>query len=606
MSGDASHQPDADARLLWELGDIFTDWDAWEQACAEVERLIAAYAALKGTLARGPEALLQALRVGDDLGQLAHRVYYYPALSHDTDQRDNATGARRQQAQILIAKAAQASSWFNPELLTIPLEQVHAWLEQSEPLARYRFALEEVYRRQEHVLDEGGERLMALGSRFRGALAEVYSALTVADVAFPTVTLSTGEEVTLTHGRYRAILASSRVQHDRAAAFHGLYGLYAASPNSYAALYNGVAQRDWFEAQARNYRSTLDAALHGDNIPPEVVHNLIAATREGTEPLRRYHRLRKQVLGVEQYHLYDGTCPLVETEARYPYETVQGWIVESVAPLGEDYQQQMRDAFDGRWIDVYERDGKRSGAYSAPVYGVHPYILLNYHDTLDDMFTLAHEMGHSMHTVLSHRHQPFVYAGYSIFVAEVASTLNEALLLDLLLDRTTATTERVALLQHAIDAICGTFYTQVLFADWELQAHQLVEQGRPLTAEVLAALYAELLERYYGDAVAADELYGMTWARIPHLFRSPYYVYQYATCFAASAKIRQDLRQGAPVQRFLDLLRAGGSDHPMDLLLGAGVDHSRPEPIRAVADQMSRRLDQLEAELRALGPQLSR
>jgi len=584
----------------WAPEHIFEDWPAWEQACAELERLIEAYAALKGSLARGAEALLDSLRLADELGQLAHRVYYFPALRHDEDQRDNQVGAHRQRAQILLARAEQASAWFNPELLQIPLATVRGWMEALEPLRLYRFALEEIYRQQEHVLDDAGERLMSLGARFRRAASEAYAALTTADAHFPSVTLSNGEEVTMTHGRYRAILSTSRVQADRRAAFEAIYGLYAAAPNTYAALYDGVAQRDWFVAQARHYASTLAAALHGNNIPEQVVDNLIAATRSGTEPLRRYHRLRKRVLGLESYHPYDGTCPLMETTTSYPYDQVQRWIVESVARLGESYQQRVGVAFQARWIDVYENEGKRSGAYSAPVYGVHPYMLLNYNDTLDDMFTLAHEMGHSMHTILSHQSQPFVYAGYTIFVAEVASTLNEALLLELLLERTEDPRERVALLQHAIDTICGTFYTQVLFADWELEAHRMVERGEPLTAERLSALYMELLERYYDDVFPKDELYGLTWARIPHLFRSPYYVYQYATCFASSAKILTDLggAQGAAaLERYLELLRSGGSDHPMEQLRRAGVDLSRPEPMEAVTRQLDDLVGRLEGEL---------
>jgi len=258
--------------------------------------------------------------------------------------------------------------------------------------------------------------------------------------------------------------------------------------------------------------------------------------------------------------------------------------------------------FASRWIDVYENQGKRSGAYSAPVYGVHPFMLLNYNDTLDDMFTLAHEMGHSMHTILAHGSQPFVYSGYTIFVAEVASTLNEALLLELMLERTSDPARRVALLQHAIDNICGTFYTQVLFADWELQAHRLVEQGEPLTAERLNALYLDLLRQYHGDAIDPDPLYGLTWARIPHLFRTPYYVYQYATCFASSAKLLSDIHAEGDiaVQRYLRLVRSGGSNHPMEQLRAAGVDLSRAEPMDAVVQQLDRLVSQLQLELQNL------
>jgi len=587
-------------RYRWKTEDIFDDWAAWEAACGQLEQLIGRYAQLKGTLRGGPEQLLAALQLADDLGQLTYRVYYYPALRHDEDQRDNETNARRQQAQILLAKSAQAGAWFNPELLTLPLETVQAWTHQLEALAIYRFSLEEVYRQQEHVLDDKGEHLLSLASRFRSAPDDTYAALTTADMQFPTVTLSTGEQVTVTYGRYRAILAENRQQQDRAKVFKALYTCYQNNLNTYASLYSAVTERDWFVARARNYPSTLHAALHGDNIPVSVVENLIATTRAGTQPLQRYHRLRKEVLGLDSYRLYDGAIPLARHDKKYRYDQVKDWIIESVAQLGVDYQSLMREAFAGRWIDVYENEGKRSGAYSAPVHGVHPYMLLNYNDTLDDMFTLAHEMGHSMHTILSHRHQPFVYASYTIFVAEVASTFNEALLLDYLLANSTDPAERATLLQHAIDSICGTFYTQVLFADWELRAHRAAEQGEPLTAAKANALYGDLLTQYYGGVVDPDPLYDITWSRIPHFFRSPYYVYQYATCFASSARLRQMMRDGRGsdvIQSYLTLLKAGSCDHPMALLQAAGVDLSDNETVQAVVWQLDGLVDQLEREL---------
>ena len=471
--------------------------------------------------------------------------------------------AKRQQVQILFARWKQAESWFNPELLKIPLPTVRAWMDASEPLRLYRFAIEDLYRQQEHVLDEAGERLMSLSSRLSSAPNDAYWALSTADAKFQTVKLSTGEDVTVSYGQYRAILATRREQSDRAAAFRALHETYQNSLNTYATLYNGVCQRDWFQARARGYKSTLDAALHGDNIPTSVVENLIETTRAGVGPLQRYHKLRRKTLGVPSYHVYDYSIPLVTFEKKYEYDRVLDWIVDSVAPLGPQYQARMREGFAGGWIDVYENDGKRSGAYSAPVYGTHPYMLLNYTDTLDDMFTLAHEMGHSMHTILSHEAQPFVYSSYTIFVAEVPSTLSEALLLDYLLARSTDPAERVVLLQHAIDNIAGTFYTQVLFADYELRAHRLAERDQPITAEILTETYRTLLAEYYGDSLDLNEQTGITWSRIPHFFNSPYYVYQYATCFASAARLAQQIMHGPEASRhdardrFLTLLRVG-------------------------------------------------
>jgi oligoendopeptidase F len=408
----------------------------------------------------------------------------------------------------------------------------------------------------------------------------------------------------VSYGQYRAILATRREQADRAKAFEALHTTYQSNLNTYATLYNAVCQRDWFHARARGYSSTLESALHGDNIPTSVVENLIESTRAGVEPLRRYHRLRRKALNLPTYQVYDFSIPLVTFDKKYPYEDVLDRIAKSVTALGPEYQARMREGFSGGWIDVYENEGKRSGAYSAPVYGTHPYMLLNYTDTMDDVFTLAHEMGHSMHTILSHETQPFIYSSYTIFVAEVPSTLSEALLLEYMLEHSTDPTERSVLLQHAIDNIAGTFYTQVLFADYELRAHRLVEEDRPITADVLTEMYTQLLKDYYGDTVDLNPLTGLTWARIPHFFNSPYYVYQYATCFASAARLAREIMQGSPEQqrdaraRYLDLLRAGGNDYPMEQLKKAGVDLSQPDTVQAVVSQLDDLVTRLEAELK--------
>ena len=587
----------------WNLGDIFQSWEEWDAAYKRLDEGIGRYATLKGTLSGGPTRLLQAFQLAEELGQLAYRVWYFPSLKYDEDQRDNSVNARRQQVQILFAKWKQAESWFNPELLQIPLETVRHWMDETAALGLYRFAIEDLYRQQEHVLDERGERLMSLASRLASAPNDAYWALSTADAKFPTITLSNGESVTVSYGQYRAILATRREQSDRALAFEALHNTYQSALNTYAALYNAVCHRDWFQARARGYRSTLEAALHGDNIPTSVVENLIETTRAGTEPLRRYHRLRRRILGVPSYHVYDFSIPLVTFDKKYEYSDVLDRIVTSVAPLGPDYQTRMRQGFSGGWIDVYENEGKRSGAYSAPVYGTHPYMLLNYTDTLDDVFTLAHEMGHSMHTILSHESQPFIYSNYTIFVAEVPSTLSEALLLEYMLSHSTDPLERIVLLQHAIDNITGTFYTQVLFADYELRAHRLTEQDQPVTSETLTEIYTSLLKDYYGDALDLNPRTGITWARIPHFFNSPYYVYQYATCFASAARLAQEIMQGSEVQqrqareRYLTLLRSGGNDYPMEQLKKAGVDLSQRHTVDAIVTQLNDLVSRLEAEL---------
>jgi oligoendopeptidase F len=592
-------------KYTWDLSAIFSNWAAWENGFRDLEAGVEAFSQFEGKLASGPDQLLASLRERDRIGQLSYRVWYYPNLQYDQDQRDNTINARRQQVQLLLARWSQAESWYAPELLRIPLATVRQWMDASPELAVYRFYLEDLFRQQKHVLDEAGERLLSLSSRLGTVPHDSYAALSTADAKFPTITLSTGESVQVSYGQYRKLLATCRQQSDRRKAYDALYDTYASSLNTYAALYNGVMQREWFHARARGYSSTLDAALFGNNIPPAVVLNLIRETKAGVAPFRRYHKLRRRVLGLNEYFVFDGFVPLVEHDVHYRYDEVLDWIVESVRPLGDSYVAKVREAFGGRWIDVYENQGKRSGAYSAPVYGSHPYMLLNYNDTLDAVFTLAHEMGHSIHTMLSHEAQPFVYAGYTIFVAEVPSTLSEALLLDLMLDRARTREERIVLLQHAIDGIVGTFYNQVLFADFELQAHTMVERDQPVTSDILNALYRKLLEEYWGDALTPDERAQMTWARIPHFFQSPYYVYQYATCFASTAKLMNEVQSKDPatrksaVDRYLNLLRAGGSDYPMDLLARAGVDLSQPDTVRAVVAQLDSLVARLEGELAA-------
>ena len=590
-------------RYKWNLSDICQDWTEWQRLFGELEHAITAFPAFQGTLHQSASQLCQAFQAMDAMGALSYRVWYFASLQYDQDQRDNQVNAHRQQVQILFARQHQASSWFNPELLAIAPKTIEDWMARDPALARYRFAIETLFHEQQHVLDAAGERLLSFAGRFSGAPHDTYAALTTADITFPTLTLSTGDAVTLTYGQYRALLETRREQADRAAAYRAFHQTFAQHQNTYAALYNGVLQRDWFHARARGYASTLDAALHGNNIPTAVVENLIRETRAGVEPLRRYHRLRRRALGLETYSLYDFSVALVEDDARYPYDQVVPWVIEAAAPLGDDYQSLVAQAFAGGWIYVFENAGKRSGAYSAPVYGAHPYMLLNYNETLDSVFTLAHEMGHSMHTVLSHRAQPFVYAGYTIFVAEVPSTLSEALFLERMLAHAQSQAERIGLLQHAIDSITGTFYTQVLFADFELQAHRLVERDQPVTADVLNGLYASLLREYYGDVIDEEALSRVTWSRIPHFFSTPYYVYQYATCFASTARLMQGIRASDPaarqqaVTRYLDLLSAGGSDYPMRLLARAGVDLSQPETVRAVTVQLDTLVARLEREL---------
>ncbi|MGD8439572.1 MAG: oligoendopeptidase F [Holophagae bacterium] len=590
----------------WNLDDIFPDWNAWQAALAELEDLMERYMSFEGTLDQGPHRILAVSQLSDELGQLLYKVYQYPGLMRSEDTRNNEVQARLERVKIAMATFRQATAWYQPELLRIPEPTMQEWLDATPELAPYRFGIEETYRRQQHVLDESGERLLAYASNFNSTPPTTYSMMADADVDFPTVTLSTGEEVVASHANLMHGLFSRRRQEDRETLFRGHFSVYDSFPNTYASIYNGILQRDWYLSQARSYDSCLANALDDDNVPTEVVDTLIATAKAGTEPLQRYHRLRRRMLGVERYRYFDAYLPLVEVDWVVPYRRLHPLIVESVAIFGEDYQAVVDRAFGERWIDVYESEGKRSGAFSAGVYGVHPYMLLNYADTLNDAFTVAHEMGHTMHTVLSQESQPFATSSYSIFVAEVASMTNEDLFLDLLLERETDSAHRAMLLQHAIDDIAAGFYRQAMFADFELQAHREVESGRPITSDVLQRLYLATLRDFFGETLDDQDWYRNTWARIPHFYSSPFYVYQYATSKAAASLLHRRMTGGdaadreATVDRYLELLRAGGSDHPVPLLQRAGVDFTTSEPVDALVATMDELVDDLERELTAI------
>lgn len=591
----------------WNLNDIYPDWDAWAADMQRLEGLMGEYTALKGTLANGPEVILKANQLGDEMGMIAYKAFRYPGLASSLDSRDNDMRAKLQQVQILFAKFNMATSWFTPELLTIPWETMQKWLDETPELAPYRFGIEDTYRQQKHVLDEEKEQLLSYFSQFNGTPSSIYQGLTSADIEYKEVTLSNGETIKMTPANYYNTLENNKNQEDRRKAFEAFYSVYNDDINTYAAIYNSILQRDWAGAQARNYDNTLGAELEGDNVPETVYKSLIETVKAGTAPIKKYMALRKKALGVDTLHLYDGSLPLVDFDKKYKYDDIQDWVVDATAILGKDYQQTLRKAFDERWIDVYETPGKSTGAYSASTYGVHPFLLLNYNETLNDVFTVAHELGHCMHSELSTANQPFSTSSPTIFVAEVASTLNEALLLDYLYSRTEDPKERIALLTQAIDNIYGTFYTQTMWAEFEWKAHQMVEMGQPVTANSIKQLYTENFNDYYeGGDVVLDDLYQSTWSRIGHFYYSPYYVYKYATCFASSAQIMKGLTssdekvRSETLDKYMTLLKSGGNDYPMEQLKKAGVDLTSPEPFEAVVAQLTDLVDRLEVELNKL------
>lgn len=593
-------------KYKWDFSDIYPNWEAWEQGMEDLKARMDEFKALQGTVSQGPEQLLKALKLDDELNVIAYKVYRYPQLQYETDTRVNENAARMQQVIISFSQFGTATAWFNPEVLSIGWDKVSSWFDQEQALAPYRYNIENLYRQQKHVLDERGEKLLSYFSQFGGAPSDIYTNLSTADIDFPTIELESGDSVTLTRAQYGLLLTTNRNQADRKKAFEHAYGVFDENVNTFAAIYNAVCQRDWAQAQARNYESSLKAALESDNVPVEVYENLVNTVKAGTEPLKRYYQLRKKMLGLDDYHLYDGAISIVDYDKTYEYDDVKDWIVASLDTFDPAYRDKVRTAFDSRWIDVYENEGKSSGAFNAGVYGVHPYMLLNFAGTLSNVFTLAHEMGHAMHSVLAEEDQPFATSSPTIFVAEVASTLNEALFLDYMLSRTSDPRERAALLVHAIDDLDGTFYTQVMFSDFEMRAHEMVESGQPITAEALNGIMLDLLSEYFGDTVTLDELYGIMWARISHFFESPFYVYKYATCYASSSQLHKEMISGDPelaksaVARHMGLLKSGGNDYPMEQLKKAGVDLTKPETMQAVVDHLDELVTQLEQEVAKL------
>jgi oligoendopeptidase F len=592
----------------WNFKDIYADWNAWEADFKKLQEKMSEVAALKGTLTKSAESLKKGLLLQDELSTIAYKVYLYPMLQKDVDGRDMSVLGKLQQVQMAFAKFGIATSWITPELLTLPEATMMKWIDATPELKPYKFGMQDMYRNQKRVYSADKEQLLSYFGTMSGTPSSIYSSLTVTDAVFPKMTLKDGKEVTLTNGTYSSILSTDKVRENRKNAADAFYPVYAKKQNTIASIYKGILDADWASAQSRGYKSCLEASLDGNNIPVGVYENLVNTVKANTKPLQRYHKLRAKLLKLEgDYHGYDSRIPLIDSDKKYPYDEAKLMAIDAVKPLGKDYVAKMKKAIANGWLDVYETPGKRSGAYSINVYGVHPYMLLNYNGTLDYTFTLIHELGHTLHSMLSSENQPFATHGYTIFVAEVASTFNERLLLDYMLDNTKDTKERIALLQQAIEGIIGTFYIQTMFADFELQAHRLAEQGRPVTAASLTKIADDLNDAYYGDVFVEDQSKkNLLWARIPHFYNSPFYVYQYATCFASSAVLYDKVTKGSKKERrsatekYLTLLKSGGNDYPMNQLKKAGVDLTKPEPVLAIINQLDKLIAQLEKEIEKL------
>ena len=585
----------------WNLSDIYENYSAWEKDFEKVGELKGELAKFKGQFGNEGK-LLEFFQKQEEMDKISYKLYRYPQLARDLNSSDKEAVEHLQKVQFLFAEISTELSWVNSELVD-NRENIEKWIEKKE-FDDYRFGLKNLFRLQKHILEEKESKLLSYYSSFFSAPRSIYSEVTVTDVEWPQVTLSSGEKVDVTPANYSKILSTNRNQEDRKLMFQTFYTIYEKKKNTIAAIYNSILQKGIASKKAYNFDSFLLSHLESDNIPEEIYLNLVNTAKNNTKPLQRYLKLRKKILGLEKYYNFDGSINLIEFDKEYEYDDAKEIVLNSVAPLGKDYVEKMKKAISEGWLDVFEAKGKRTGAYSAGVYGVHPYMLLNYNKTLDGVFTLAHELGHTLHTLYSDENQPFSMADYTIFVAEVASTFNERLLLDYMLENANDPKERIALLEQEIGNIVGTFYFQALLADYEYQAHKLAEVGEPITAEVLSKIMEDLFDKYYGDIIEKDDLIYIFWARVPHFFNSPFYVYQYATCFASSAILYEKMINSSDesekkqtLDKYIQLLSSGGNDFPMEQLKKAGVDLSKIETIEAVARQFDLLLDKLEAEI---------
>ena len=585
----------------WNLSDIYRSYKEWEKDFGKVQKLKDELFMYKGKFS-DEKKLSEFLKKQEELDKIAYKLYAYPQLARDLNSSDKEATENLQKIQFLFSEITTELSWVNPELIE-NRKKIEKYIKKEE-FSDYKFGLENLFRLQKHVLNERESKLLSYFGSFFSTPRTVYAEVTVTDVEWPVVKLSTGEKAEATPANYAKVLTKNRNQKDRKLMFDSYYGVYKRKENTIAAIYNSILQKDIAKMKAYEYDSFLLSFLEGNNIPEEVYMNLINTAKENTKPLKRYLKLRKKILGLKKYHNYDGSVNLIEFNKEYEYDDAKNIVLKSVAPLGKDYVKKMKKAVSEGWLDVFEAKGKRSGAYSAGIYGVHPYMLLNYNNTLDSVFTLAHELGHTLHTLYSDENQPFSMSDYTIFVAEVASTFNERLLLDYMLENTDDPKERIALLEQEIRNITGTFYFQALLAEYEYQAHSLVEKGEPVTADILSKIIEKLFDEYYGKEMEKDELIYALWARVPHFFNSPFYVYQYATCFASSAILYDKIinekdkkKKEEALKKYIELLSSGGNDFPMEQLKKAGADLSKKETVKAVSEQFDLLLDKLEKEI---------
>ena len=585
---------DVSEKDKWAIQDLFATDDDWRAALAKAKEFIPRITAFRGRLAESGAVLLSFFRLDDEISLAFDALVHYAQRRSDEDTRVAAYQEMVSQVTRFAVEIQSAAAFETPELLAISDEDMNRLYAEAPELELYRLNIDRIRRRREHVLSDKEEAILAAAGEMAASPDDIYSMLNDADLKFPDAVDKDGNKHPVTHGTFIPLMQSyDRVL--RKSAFDSLYSVYGQFRNTSAATLSAQLKQLLFFANVRKYPSTLDAALDGNEVPTEIYRNLIDAVHRSFAPMYRYVALRKKLLGVDELHMYDLYVPVVDgVEMKFTFEEAKEIALKALAPLGEDYLNLLREGFANGWIDVYENEGKRSGAYSAGA-RVHPYVLLNFKGTLDDVFTLVHEMGHSIHSYLSNKTQPTAYQDYVIFVAEVASTCNEALLMEYLLSVTTDKKERAYLINHFLEQFRGTLYRQTMFAEFELTANEMTQRGEGTTAEALCAMYKKLNEQYFGPEMNVDEEISLEWARIPHFYYD-YYVYQYATGYAAAIALsRRILREGeAAVKDYLGFLSGGCSADPITLLRGAGVDMASPKPIEDATKLFDEMISEME------------
>lgn len=584
-----------DQKYKWKIEEMYADAASWEKDIQQVLAMTEDFGGYAGRLTESAGTLAEALRAKDAVWQKLERAYVYARMKLDEDNREAAQQSMHDKVGAVIAKVSAAMSFFTPELLSAPEETLRGYVEEEPALAQYRFVIEDVLREKQHVLTQAEENILAQMSEVTDATDTIFTMLNNADLKFGEIRDEDGDLAEVTHGNYIKFM-ESRDRTVRKEAFTHVYEAYKGLINTIAQTYNYNVKTDVVSARIRKYPSARAMALSGGNIPEEVYDNLISVVHQYLPVLHRYIELRKRLLGVDELKMYDIYVPLVEIPKKeIPYEEALEIMKEGLAPLGEDYIERLSKGVEAGWIDVYENEGKTSGAYSFGSYDSFPYILLNYTDTLQDVFTLVHEMGHSMHSSYTREHQPFTYGSHSIFTAEVASTVNESLLMQHLLSKETDPQMRKYLINLHIEAFRTTLFRQTMFAEFEALTHAYVEEGGSLTPQWLCEEYDKLNKAYFGPALAEDEYIQYEWARIPHFYRS-FYVYQYATGYSAATAISQKiLKEGAPARdAYREFLKTGDSDYPVELLKIAGVDMSAKEPVILAMETFKKLVEELE------------